>query len=92
MPRFLDGLLELTEFSPTDLIHINTEIGGVRRDRKMTITNFLAGIIPRTVAGKYRFKLDGSFQLWSSTSGKFHTLSIDGADGSIEMTFDIGED
>jgi hypothetical protein len=33
------------------------------------------------VAAKYRFKNDGTFQLWNATQGKFQTVTITGAAG-----------
>jgi hypothetical protein len=46
----------------------------------------------KTVAGKYRFKDDGSFQLWNADQNKFHTITITGAAGAEVPTIAAGED
>lgn len=47
--------------------------------------------VPSTVAGKYRFKDDGTFQLWNPTQSKFHTLSLTGAAGAELLGIGAGE-
>lgn len=45
----------------------------------------------RTVAGKYRIKDDGTFQLWNPDQNLFHTLSISGAAGEEILSIGAGE-
>ncbi len=40
---------------------------------------------------KFRVKSDGSFQLYNTTTSKYHTLSISGADGAVVLAFAAGE-
>lgn len=44
-----------------------------------------------SVAGKYRFKADGTFQLYNTTTSKYHTLSLSGADGAVTIDIAAGE-
>lgn len=45
-----------------------------------------------TVAGKYRIKDDGSFQLWNATQNKFHSITVSGAAGEEVLNIAAGED
>ena len=44
-----------------------------------------------TVAGQYRIRTDGGFQLWNATQSKWHTLAISGAAGAEVLTIGAGE-
>lgn len=44
-----------------------------------------------SVAGKYRFKPDGSFQLWNADQSKFHTLTLTGLAGAETLSIAAGE-
>lgn len=48
-------------------------------------------LVPSTVAGKYRIKDDGTFQLWNGTQNKWHSLAISGAAGAEVLTIAAGE-
>jgi hypothetical protein len=45
----------------------------------------------QAVAGKYRLKADGTFQLYNATTAKYHSLTLTGAEGAVEMSFGAGE-
>jgi hypothetical protein len=47
--------------------------------------------LPSTVAGHYRIKNDGSFQLWNATQSTWHTLVVTGAAGAEALTIGAGE-
>lgn len=47
--------------------------------------------LPWTEAGKFRFKADGSFQLYNGTTSKYHTLSLSGPEGSVVIDIGAGE-
>lgn len=49
------------------------------------------GVPAATVAGKYRIKSDGTFQLWNADTSKFHTLTLSGADGAVTLDIAAGE-
>lgn len=51
----------------------------------------VASYAPKTVAGKYRFKDDGSFQLWNPDQNLFHTITVSGAAGAEVMNIAAGE-
>lgn len=50
-----------------------------------------SAILPRAVAGKYRFTNDGDLQLYNPTTSKYHTLTLSGADNSVGINFGIGQ-
>lgn len=45
----------------------------------------------KTVAGKYRIKADGTFQLWNATQSKWHALTLSGAAGEEILSIGAGE-
>lgn len=45
----------------------------------------------KTVAGKYRIKDDGTWQLWNPDQNLFHTISISGAAGAEILNIGAGE-
>ena len=45
----------------------------------------------KSVAGKYRFKTDGSFQLWNQTQSLFQSISLSGDSGSEVLGYGTGE-
>lgn len=45
----------------------------------------------KTVAGKYRFKDDGTFQLWNADQNLFHSITIAGAAGAEVINIGAGE-
>jgi len=51
----------------------------------------LAAKAALTVAGKYRIKGDGTFQLWNGTQSKWHTLTITGPTGAEALSIGAGE-
>lgn len=92
MPRYLDELIETAEAPANALFHVAVLDGAVRRDRKISKANLTAGLgVPTTVATKYRFKGDGSFQLWNPDQNKWHTLTVSGAAGAEGLNVEAGE-
>lgn len=94
MPRFLNNLIETSAVDADTVFHVMRNVSGVYRDRKITKPNLalaLGGGLPSEVAGKYRFKLDGTFQLWNATQSKWHSLTISGAAGAEELGIGAGE-
>jgi len=55
------------------------------------IDALLESYVPRIVAGRYRIKTDGSFQLWNATESKWHTLTLSGAVGGEVLSIGAGE-
>lgn len=49
----------------------------------------LGNVVINEVAGKYRFKADGTFQLWNDDQMGFQTISVHGNAG--EEYLEIGE-
>ncbi len=45
----------------------------------------------KTVAGKYRIKDDGSWQLWNADQSLFHTITVSGAAGAETFSIAAGE-
>jgi hypothetical protein len=45
----------------------------------------------RTIAGKYRIKADGTFQLWNADQSLFHTLTLSGDAGEETLNIAAGE-
>ena len=65
-------------------------IGGTLSDQT-DLQSALDAKADKTVATKYRIKADGTFQLWNTTTSKFHTLSLSGADGAVTIDIAAGE-
>jgi hypothetical protein len=61
------------------------------RDPSNTSPAVKIDYVLKTVAGKYRFKDDGSFQLYNATQAKFHTLTITGAATEEILNIEAGE-
>ena len=55
------------------------------------VNTLLATYALLTVAGHYRIKSDGSFQLWNATQSKWHTITITGAVGAEAISIAAGE-
>jgi hypothetical protein len=55
------------------------------------VNTLLASYALLTIAGKYRIKGDGSFQLWNATQSKWHTVGVSGASGAEVLTIGAGE-
>ncbi|HSI10723.1 MAG TPA: hypothetical protein VK961_01705 [Chthoniobacter sp.] len=68
-----------------------TSEGGPQYYTQPEITTLLESYVPRTVAGKYRLKSDGSLQLWNATESKWHSLTISGAAGAEVLSIGAGE-
>ena len=51
----------------------------------------LAARALQTVAGKYRIKADGTFQIWNADQSLFHTLTLSGAAGAETLGISAGE-
>jgi len=68
-----------------------TSEGGPQYYTQPEIATLLESYVPRTTAGKYRFKIDGSLQLWNATENKWHTLTISGAPGAEVLSIGAGE-
>lgn len=49
----------------------------------------IANMLPREVVGKYRFKIDGTFQLWNANDLAYRTITIAGAGNAVH--FEIGD-
>lgn len=45
----------------------------------------------RSVDEKYRFKEDGTFQLYNADTTMYHTISLSGADGAVTIDIAAGE-
>lgn len=45
----------------------------------------------KSIDGVYRFKDDGSFQLYNADTSMYHTLSLSGADGAVTIDIAAGE-
>ncbi len=68
-----------------------TNDGGPTYYTEAQVDTLLAAKAVLTVAGKYRIKGDGTFQLWNATQSKWHTLAITGAAGAEALTIGAGE-
>lgn len=66
--------------------------GGPAWYTETEVDAIVATLALRTVAGKYRIKSDGTFQLWNATQSKFHTLTLSGAAGAEIIAIAAGED
>ena len=51
----------------------------------------MAPLALRTVAGKYRIKTDGTFELWNADQSLWHALTISGALGAEQLNIAAGE-
>jgi hypothetical protein len=65
--------------------------GGPQYYTQPEIATLLESYAPRTVAGKYRIKTDGSLQLWNATENQWHSLTISGAPGAEVLSIGAGE-
>jgi hypothetical protein len=50
-----------------------------------------SSVPPLSMAGKYRFKPDGTFQLWNADQNKFHTITVTGAAQAETISVGAGE-
>jgi hypothetical protein len=55
------------------------------------VDTLLATKAALTVAGKYRIKGDGTFQLWNGTQNKWHAITVSGAAGAEVLSIGAGE-
>jgi hypothetical protein len=58
---------------------------------KPQVDTLLTAKAALTIAGKYRIKTDGTFQLWNNTQSKWHTFTITGAAGAEVLSIGAGE-
>jgi hypothetical protein len=65
--------------------------GGPQYYTQPEINTLLESYVPRTVAGRYRFKTDGALQLWNATENKWHSLTLSGAAGAEVLSIGAGE-
>lgn len=93
MPKYVEDLIETSDIDEDTLFHVMRNLSSVFHDRKITKANLFAALdfAFKTVAGKYRFKTDGSFQIYNATQAKYHTITISGAAGSEEIGIGAGE-
>jgi hypothetical protein len=68
-----------------------TSDGGPLYYTEPEVDTLLAAKAALTVAGHYRIKTDGSFQLWNATQSKWHTITITGAMGAEAISIAAGE-
>lgn len=80
----LEGILTLAGGSGVDV----SSLGGT-----ITIDIDTSGFLPLPYTGpNFRIKADGQFQIKNVSTGLYHDIGADGADGSAYMTFnDTGE-
>jgi hypothetical protein len=65
--------------------------GGPAYYTEAEVDALLAARAALTVAGHYRIKSDGSFQLWNAAQSKWHTVQVTGAAGAEILTIGAGE-
>jgi hypothetical protein len=82
--------LSLTVQPPIVIGPATTE-GGPHFYTETEVDTLLAAKAALTVAGKYRIKGDGTFQLWNATQSKWHTVTIAGAAGAEVFQIGAGE-
>lgn len=68
-----------------------SSMGGPLYYTETEVNALLATYALLTVAGHYRFKSDGSFQLWNATQSKWHTVGITGTAGAEAIQIAAGE-
>lgn len=93
MPKYIEDLTATAAIDADTLFHVARNVSGVFRDRKISKTDLFAALAfaLTSVAGKYRFKVDGSFQLYNATQSKYHTISISGSAGAEQIDIGAGE-